>query len=211
LTAQLEYPASIRLLLAANGLVWVVQVYSQMKLGATLSLVLLALVFTPCFGQTPGNPPPESKYPIVRLPPTTFSELPKNLVTELKRRGCTIPQVAGFKKRQNVIRGEFAKPGQTDWAILCYRAKFLGLYVFWNASEMDMAIVRRWQLPEPLPAPFETAIAPVSREYILDHYRALGGPKPPPMDHQGIECSSGMASGILYFYKGKWLTLQGAD
>jgi hypothetical protein len=37
-------------------------------------------------------------------------------------------------------------------------------------------------------------------------------PKPPPIDHQGIECSSGMAYSILlYFYKGKWLTLQGAD
>src|ERR1035441_11056544 len=87
-----EHPASITLLLVANGLVRDVQVYSQMKLGATLSLVLLALVFTPCFGQTPGNLPSERKYPIVRLPPTAFSELPKNLVTELERRGCTVPQ-----------------------------------------------------------------------------------------------------------------------
>jgi hypothetical protein len=61
--AQPEHPASITLLLAASGLVWDVQVYSQMKFGATLSLVLLALVFTPCFGQTPGNPPPEKQIP----------------------------------------------------------------------------------------------------------------------------------------------------
>jgi hypothetical protein len=60
----------------------------------------------------------------------------------------------------------------------------------------------------------ETRLKPPSllsaRKYILDHYRPYGGPKPPPIDHQGIECSSGMASSILYFYKGKWLTLQGA-
>jgi hypothetical protein len=42
---------------------------------------------------------------VVRLPPTAFPGLPKNLVRELKRRECTIPQVAGFNKKQNVIWG----------------------------------------------------------------------------------------------------------
>jgi hypothetical protein len=172
---------------------------------------LICLVAFPVWPQATANPASDRKYPIMRLPPSAFPELPKNLVTELKRRGCTIPQVGGFNKRQNVIRGEFAKPGQTDWAVLCYNAGFLGLYVFWNGSELDMAAVDRHQLPEALPAPFETAIAPVSRKYILDHYGAYGGPKPRPIDHQGIEWSSGMASAILYFYNGKWLTLQGAD
>ena len=32
-----------------------------------------------------------------------------------------------------------------------------------------------------------------------------------PMDHQGIESGGEKASVILYFYRGKWLTLQGAD
>jgi hypothetical protein len=103
---------------------------------------------------------PERKYPIVRLPPTAFPELPKNLVTELKRRGCTIPQVAGFNKRQNVVRGEFAKPGQIDWAMLCYSSGFLGLYVFWRGSEADMATVNRRRFPEAIRAEFETVIAP---------------------------------------------------
>lgn len=70
-----------------------------------------------------------------------------------------------------------------------------------------MALVGKWALEDP----FETAIAPVSRKYILDHYRAYGGPKPPPIDQQGIDCSSGMSASILYLYKGKWLMLQGAD
>jgi hypothetical protein len=139
--------------------------------------------------------------------PTSFPELPRNIVQELQRRDCTIPQVAGFNKRQNVIHGEFGKPGQTDWAVLCAKAGFVELYVLWNGRERDIALVGRW----PLGDPYDTAIAPVSRKYILDHYRAYGGPQPPPVDHQGIECSSGMASSILYFYKGKWLTLQGAD
>jgi hypothetical protein len=170
------------------------------------SLILPLLTGTQAFGQ----PSPQRTYRVHRLQPTAFPELPKNLVTELERRGCTIPQPF-TNRRANVIRGEFAKPGQTDWAALCYCRGFLGLYVFWNGSEVDVAVVGRRKFPEALPALFETAIAPVSRKYIVDHYLAYGGPEPPPIDHQGIDWSSGMASAILYFYKGNWLTLQGAD
>ena len=208
-TAQLEYPASITLLLAANGLVWDVQVYSQMKLGVTLSLVLLVLAFTPCFGQTPGNPPPESKYAIVRLPPTTFSELPKNLVTELKRRGCTVPQTFPPDQRSNVIRGSFAKAGQTDWAVLCSMKGFTSLLVFWNDSAANS--VELGKNPDDANRLFDWFIRPVGRKFIVDHYRAYGGPKPPPIDHQGIESGGDSASVVLYYCRGKWLTLQGAD
>lgn len=51
-----------------------------------------------------------------------FPELPNNLVVELKRRGCTIPQPY---RQANVIRGEFAKPGQTDSAVLCSTKDYL--------------------------------------------------------------------------------------
>lgn len=175
-----------------------------------VSLVLLSVTTTPLFAQLPEDLKrkfDQAERQVVRLPLTAFPELPRNVVRELQRRDCTIPQVAGFNKRQNVIHGEFGKPGQADWAVLCARAGFVELYVFWNGRERDMSRVGRW----PLGDPFETAIAPVSRRYILDHYRAYGGPKPPPINHQGVECSSGMASSILYFYKGRWLTLQGAD
>jgi hypothetical protein len=51
---------------------------------------------------------------VVRLKPTVFPELPKNLMAALQRRGCTIPQVPMIDGRHNVIKGEFSKPGQTD-------------------------------------------------------------------------------------------------
>jgi hypothetical protein len=190
-------------------LVWDVQVYSQMKLGVTLSLVLLVLAFTPCFGQTPGNPPPESKYAIVRLPPTTFSELPKNLVTELKRRGCTVPQTFPPDQRSNVIRGSFAKAGQTDWAVLCSMKGSTSLLVFWNGSAANS--VELGKNPDDANRLFDWFIRPVGRKFIVDHYRAYGGPKPPPIDHQGIESGGDSASVVLYYCRGKWLTLQGAD
>ncbi|PYR66590.1 MAG: hypothetical protein DMG20_12690 [Acidobacteria bacterium] len=39
-----------------------------------------------------------------------------------------------------------------------------------------------------------------------------GGPKPPPIDHLGInDVFIEKASVVWYFYQGKWLQLQGAD
>jgi hypothetical protein len=97
-----------------------------------------------------------------------------------------------------------------DWAVLCSRAGHLEIYVFWNGVATNMEIVFSLQVPDPLPSPFETEIAPVGRKYILEHCRA-GGVEPPPIEHQGIETSTGMSSGIRYFYRGKWLLLPGAD
>jgi hypothetical protein len=147
---------------------------------------------------------------VARLSPAVFAELPVNVVAALERRGCTIPQHAESSRRANVIKGEFARPGQTDWVVLCSRAGHLETIVFWNGLAAKMEIVFSLQVPDPLRSPFETEIAPVSRDYILDHCRA-GGVEPPPIDHQGIETSTGMSSGIQYFYRGKWLLLPGAD
>ena len=46
----------------------------------------------------------------------------------------------------------------------------------------------------------------------MRHYRAYGGPVPPPIDHQGIDDAFlEKASVTWYFHECKWLRLQGAD
>ena len=50
-------------------------------------------------------------------PPAAFREFPINLIKELQRRDCTIPQETYSKKRSNVIKGAFAKPGQCRGAL----------------------------------------------------------------------------------------------
>jgi hypothetical protein len=146
--------------------------------------------------------------PALRLKPSAFRELPPNLVQELQRRGCTIPQVTGFLERENVIHGQFEKPGQTDWAVLCARQASVTLLVFWNGSEINPAQLAKG----PHGDSFSRTIMPVERKYIVDHFRAYGGPKPPPINHQGIEDSfNESASVIHYYYRGKWLELTGAD
>jgi len=143
---------------------------------------------------------------VVRLPPTAFPTLPGNITKELQTRGCTIPQPSTGKP-ENVIRGEFAKPGQRDWAVLCSMNGFLSIFVFWNGSETDTAEVYRWE-----PSDLYYSIEPVGEKYIMDHYRAYGGPQPPPIDHQGVDLGiDGKASEVFYYYQGQWLKLQGAD
>ncbi len=155
---------------------------------------------------------------IVRLAPAAFPELPINLVQELQRRQCTIPQETFSKKRNNVIKGAFAKPGQTDWAVLCSVKGVSTILVFWNGSEKNPAALAaaddsnyvqflsrdQWG--------YSRGIDAVGRDFIMRHYEAYGGPKPPPIDHQGVEdVFIEKGSVVLYFYQGQWLKLTGAD
>jgi hypothetical protein len=155
---------------------------------------------------------------VVRLSPTAFPELPKNLIAEFQRRGCSIPQVPMIKGPQNVIRGEFARPGQTDWAVLCSVGRSSSILIFWNASEVNPGRIAetkdidRLQSEEGEKMVYSRAITPVGKAYITQHYKAYGGAPPPPIDHQGInDAFVGKASVVNYLYRGKWLQLAGAD
>jgi hypothetical protein len=155
---------------------------------------------------------------VVRLRPAAFPELPKNLLAELERRGCTIPQLSMMEGRQNVIKGQFAKRGQTDWAVLCSVERVSSILVFWNASEInpgriaEMKDIDRLQGAGGDKIVYSRAITPVGKAAIMQHYAGFGGPKPPPIDHQGIDDAFfGKASVVNYLYQGKWLELTGAD
>lgn len=158
--------------------------------------------------QASGHPPPKRIYPVRRLRPAEFPELPKSLATELERRGCAIPQPYTDRKA-NVIRGEFVRPGETGWAVLCSTQGSTSLLVFLNAKAGAPAALAR--IPDDPRRIFDWFIRPVDRKFIMDRYRAYGGPKPPPIDHQGIESGGETASQVYYYYRRKWLTLQGAD
>ena len=59
---------------------------------------------------------------------------------------------------------------------------------------------------------YSRAISTVGRAFILSHYRAYGGRKPPAIDHQAIDDALvGKASIVHNFHAGQWLDLTGAD
>jgi hypothetical protein len=186
------------------------------RLGAVLCAVALS-----SFGQLPEDLKrqfDDAERRIVRLPPAAFPELPGKVVRELARRGCGIPQEAFTKKPHNVIRGEFAKPGQTDWAVLCSVRGASSILVFWNGSEKNPAEIAPLQDRIFLQGlggdriGYSRGISAAGRDFIMRHYRAYGGPKPPPIDHQGIDDAFiEKASVTWYLHGGKWLKLTGAD
>jgi hypothetical protein len=192
-----------------------------MKLGATVCLALFLFPATPIHAQLPDDLKrkfDEADRRIVRLSPTAFPALPGNVVRQLQRRGCTIPQESFTKKPNNVIRGEFARPGQTDWAVLCSVNGVSSVLVFWNGSERNPAAVAPMEdriFLQGITADqigFSRGISPVAKNFIMRHYQAYGGSKPPPIDHQGIDDAFiEKASVTWYFYGGKWLKLTGAD
>ena len=135
----------------------------------------------------------EADSQVTRLGPSAFLELPRNVRRELERRGCTIPQVWEDRKPHNVIKGEFTRKGQTDWAVLCSLNRVSSIFI--NASEQNPSELTREADIEKLQGVggdvigYSRAISSVGRQFLLDHYSAYGGPKPPRIDHQGIEAS----------------------
>jgi len=177
--------------------------------------LILILVLT-CFQ---GNEWDKANREVVRLAPSNFKQLPKELIQELERRRCTVPQVSGSRQPSNVIRGEFLKKGQSDWAVLCSVNMKSSILVFPDGSPgnpMNIAEGKDLNMLQGIgegQIGYSRQIMPVGEKYILDHYHAYGGsPEPPPIDHLGInDAFVGKASVVLYFYQGKWLQLTGAD
>ena len=179
-------------------------------------VVLLALLTAIASGQELDFAAAERR--IVRLPPSAFPSLPGTVAKELQRRGCTIPQEGISKRLSNVISGQFARPGQTDWAVLCSVNGSSSILVFWNGTATDVAEVARREDRIYLQSligneiAFSRSISAVGSDVILTHYKAYGGTTPPPLDHQGIDDAFlEKASSVQYFYKGKWLELTGSD
>jgi hypothetical protein len=155
---------------------------------------------------------------VVRLSPTAFPELPNRISRKLVRLGCTIPQAKELATRHNVIKGNFGKSRQTDWAVLCSRKRISSILVFWGGSAESFAEIAKisddvfLQTIDAGTIGFSRTIAPVGKEYVLEHYRAYHGPKPPPLNHQGIDDGFlEKGSTIYYHYRGRWRELQGAD
>ena len=154
----------------------------------------------------------------VRLQPSVFSQLPENIVLALQSRQCTIPQIYDDSKPHNVISGEFKKKGQKDWAVLCSKDLTSSILIFWNGSVENPTVLS----PRPDKGAlqgigddrigYSRYIDTVGKTYIEYHYRAYGGPQPPPIDHDGIaDGQAGKGSSVQYYHNGKWLQLTGAD
>jgi hypothetical protein len=139
-----------------------------------------------------------------------FPQLPLEVAKDLNMRGCTVPQSPAHKLT-NVIQGHFRDSRLMDWAVLCdSRTKGTSmLLVYWSGNPSQPVVVTKSKRQNNT---CSTEIAPVGKAFIMEHYQAYGGPKPPPIDHQGINIGiCDKASTVSYFYRKQWLTLTGSD
>jgi hypothetical protein len=158
-----------------------------------------------------------------RLAPVSdFPELPAGIAQDLTNRGCRIPQVKGVSKRHNIIRGEFEKPGQRDWAVLCVSKNISIIFVYWNGAAKNPAQLA--PLDETLTRSkngYYRILRVVGEKFIRSHYAAYAdvdpvitgmAPLPAVLDHDGID--DGIlekGSSVHYLENGKWLKLAGSD
>lgn len=155
----------------------------------------------------------------VRLAPSSFPALPAPIRRDLERRGCRVPQAAERPEPHNVIRGAFTGPNRIEWAVLCSVRNASRTLLYGNSGTAPIDSFAESRDIDFLQGigngriGFSHRIGVVTAAYIRESAKAYGGPKPPPViDHDGIEDAFvGKASAIAYFYRGKWLSLQGAD
>jgi hypothetical protein len=155
---------------------------------------------------------------IPRLPVEALPELPPIVSGVLRARNCRVPQPLADGAPRNVIRGEFFAKGDVGWAVLCSVNNSTALLAFrddrdTNPDTVTTSDSRNYvQELDGERISYSREITVADRGFIIRHYRAYGGPEPPPIDHHGIDDAFlGKASITWYFYQGKWLQLQGAD
>jgi hypothetical protein len=92
------------------------------------------------------------------------------------------------------------------------------ILVFWGGSEKKPAAIAPsedrhfMQGISTTEIGFSRGISVVGKAWTKLRYREFGGPKPPPIHHQGIDDAFvGKASSTWYFHRGRWQGFCGAD
>jgi hypothetical protein len=153
-----------------------------------------------------------------RLPVEAFPGLPPAVAGVLRDRRCAVPQPFGEGTPRNVVRGDFFAGGEAGWAVLCSVDHVTALLVFRNDQDTNPHTLNTCEDVNSMQGDgadeygYSREITAVGRDFIMGHYRAYGGPEPPPIDHHGIDDAFlGKASVTWYFHDGVWLRLTGAD
>src|SRR5215471_18428392 len=124
-----------------------------------------------------------------------LSDIPAAVLQELQSRGCKLP---GKKSNGVIIHGEFFRPGESDWAAVCFKNKSTSLLVFPYGSREQVAV-----LQETPRRSSHWSISVMDQEQ-LNSIRSISNGKGLPqskIDHQGIQLfveSGDKDAGCLY-------------
>jgi hypothetical protein len=149
------------------------------------------------------------------LPVSKYSELPKPVANDLVKRGCRIVADIARHGGKNVISGEFSRPGQTDWAVLCRHDNGASLLVYRGGKAKNPAVLNTHSggLGKDPEAARTIGVATPNQmsRYATRYAQAMKSETNVRFAHPGIEDATGMGSIVMYYRDGNWMTIAGAD
>lgn len=162
---------------------------------------------------------------ITYLSPMEFEEVPLHIRKLLTAIECMIPQTP-IPERHNIISGEFAKPGQTDWAAMCSVRGWSRVFVAWGGPMQCPPLKASFDKYAMLVAEpdedgeryiffarsiFATTAGPRDDGPKEDESRIIWQREPPPENrtHDSIGITFfGHGAPAYYCHEGRWLQYQ---
>jgi hypothetical protein len=135
------------------------------------------------------------------LEPKQVRELPALIKADLEKRGCSIPMFTRWDARHNVIQGQFLKPGQRDWAVLCRHQDKSSILIYPGSAAADVQTVRS-EDHDPYRIIHTVTAFVLQKRAVRDKLTE----SLPPFDHDGIEDGRiQKAALVLYNRDGEWV------
>jgi len=135
------------------------------------------------------------------LEPKQVRELPVVIRTDLEKRGCKIPRFTKWDARHNVIQGQFLKPGERDWAVLCRQQNKSSILIYPGGATAEVQLLRN-EDHDPYRIIHTATAFVLQKRAIRDKLTE----SLPQFDHDGIEDGPIKRNAIvLYFRDGEWI------
>jgi hypothetical protein len=141
------------------------------------------------------------KWPDFRyLEPGQLRELPPVIRADLAKLGCRVPKFTKWDARHNAIQGQFLKPGQQDWAVLCQVGDRTGILLYPGGVVSELPLLRG-EPNDPGRTIHSVSAFVLQKRAVRDHPEE----SPPAFDHDGIEDGKIQEPGrVLYYRDHEW-------
>lgn len=134
------------------------------------------------------------------------ADIPATIAGVLRQLNCAVPIPVGGASDRALLWGEFERPGQLDFVVLCAHAdKTSSVYIFWAGDAL-----RRETMP--ISGAWVAAVRRADLETGVSMDKPLEADMPTSVTHDGINIGCcDCCSTIYYRHEGQWFTLPGED
>lgn len=185
-----------------------------MKVRLTIETLMKAFLFTLvlsgfAFSQMTQREFARSQ--VIRIKPSDFSlsphcpKMPRQVISYLETKNCTIPQSYRVKNNHNAFEGEFFRKGQFDWAVLCSRNEISSILLFPNGSTDEVQEIA--QMPD------IDFVQPIDGKGTLGFIRLISKPnaqllsqrynnpsEPIVFEHNGLDTVTVQKKILVYYF-----------